>query len=285
MTGLSITTRDIKLFKGLSSYGMLSTKQVNVIYFKSIAITTVLRRLRLLEAGLYVKRLRGLESQDVLWVLTEKGALLAEVAVPKRHWSKSMLNHDFKLLQLRLAMEASGISRLWNPEHEIRAQIFKNNNFRDAKQKVIPDGLMSIERAGFKESVAVELELNLKNAKRYEETFRKYGGNQKIALIWYVAPTKTILKQVLSGWLKVKSLHRVPYLCMSFLDEVMKDPLQARLIGETNIRKIGEFWTVYGTRKSAHPPAHRVSGQGESKEERKIELNAGDDSVILKDVS
>ena len=234
MTRLTITSRDIELLKRLSVYGMLSTKQVNVLVFNSIAITTVLRRLRQLEAGFYVKRILGLESQDVLWVLTEKGASLAEVEVPKRHWSKSLLEHDFKLLQLRLAMEGCGVSHKWNPEHEIRAIIFKNNNFRDAKQKVIPDGLMSIERDGFKESVAVELELNMKSAKRYEEIFRKYAGNKNIPWIWYVAPTKSILKQVLAGWLKVKAVHRVPYLCMSYLHEVMKDPVQARLISNDN---------------------------------------------------
>lgn len=285
MTRLNVTARDIKLLRKLSVYGMLSTKQTNVLVFNSIAITTVLRRLRLLESSLYVKRIRGLDSQDVLWVLTEKGALLAEVEVPKRHWSKSLLDHDFKLLQLRLAMEGCGVAHSWHPEHEIRAQIFKNNNFRAAKEKVIPDGLMSIERAGFKESVAVEMELRLKSSKRYDEIFLKYSGNQKITWIWYVAPTKGILKQVLAGWLRVKAVHRVPYLCMSFLDEVMKDPLKARLIGESNQRKLGEFWTQTKSDLAAHPPAQGVSGQVQKNEVGKIELSAEDHTPIREDVA
>lgn len=285
MTRLTVTVRDIELLQKLSVYGMLSTKQVNALVFNSIAITTVLRRLRLLEAGFYVKRILGLESQDVLWVLTEKGALMAEVGVPKRHWSKSLLEHDFKLLQLRIAMEGCGVSRDWHPEHEIRAEIFKSNNFRDAKQKVIPDGLMSIERKGFKESVAVELELHMKNAKRYEEIFRKYAGNQKITWIWYVAPTKSILKQVLAGWLKVKAVHRVPYLCMSFIDEVMKDPIKARLISNDNQRKLGEFWIPEQSELPAHSPAQRVSGQSEKIEEGKVALSAEDHTPIRVDVA
>ncbi len=48
---LTITMRDIELLKKLSSYGMLSTKQIGAVVFNSIASTTVLRRLRLLEAG------------------------------------------------------------------------------------------------------------------------------------------------------------------------------------------------------------------------------------------
>jgi DNA-binding Lrp family transcriptional regulator len=61
-----MTPRDIYIIKKIAAYGMLTTKQINSVCFKSIATTTVLRRLRMLEDEKYIQRLRGLESQDIL---------------------------------------------------------------------------------------------------------------------------------------------------------------------------------------------------------------------------
>lgn len=280
-----ITARDVELFKKLSKYGMLSTKQVGQLVFKSIATTTVLRRLRLLEAGFYVKRIRGLESQDVLWVLQNRGAILAEVEVPKRHWSKNMLSHDFKLLSLRLALEASGISQNWTPEHLIRSNVFKKNGFRAAKEKLIPDGLMGIEVNGFSQSVAVELELTMKDTKRYEQIFRRYTDKRELHAIWYVGTTDGIVNLVYRTWRKVKSLYRLPNLYVSYLDEVMKDPLKARLLSEGEPKLIGNIWIPKLIEVTAHSPAQGVSSQHEKNQERKVELSAEDHTSNREDVA
>ena len=278
-----ITARDMELFKRLSEYGMLSSNQVRKLVFNSIALTTVLRRLRLLEAGFYVKSIRGLETQNVLWVLQDRGAKLAEVEVPKRHWSKNILPHDYKLLSLRLALEASGISHAWDPEHLIRSNVFKKNGFKAAKEKLIPDGLMSIEINGYRHSVAIELELERKSIKRYGEVFRRYSGKPNLFAIWYLAPRKDIWNTVYRCWRHYKTLYQLPTLYVSDLDEVMKDPLNARLLGEEAPKLIGKTWTPKLIEMPAHTPAQGVSTQSEKMEERKIELTAEDHTPIRKD--
>lgn len=45
------------------------------------------------------------------------------------------------------------------PEHEIRSKVYKKFGLRDAKNKLIPDGLMGVEVNEKKVSVAIELEL------------------------------------------------------------------------------------------------------------------------------
>ena len=110
---MNITNRDIDIFKLIANYGMLTTKQLNSICFNSIAMTTVLRRLRMLEDKKFINRLIGLESQEVVWVLQPKGAEKAGVSIPKRHWSKNLLEHDHKLISLRLSLECSGIAHSW----------------------------------------------------------------------------------------------------------------------------------------------------------------------------
>lgn len=280
-----ITARDIELFRKLSVYGMLSTKQVGQLVFNSIASTTVCRRLRLLEAGFYVKRIRGLESQDVLWVLADRGAKLAKVEAPKRHWSKNMLDHDFKLLSLRLALEGSGLAHSWKPEHEIRSDIFKKNGFRAAKEKLIPDGLMSVGVEGYNQTVAIEVELERKSIKRYGETFRRYSGKSNLYAIWYLAPRKDIRNTVFRCWKHYKNLYQLPTLYVSDLDEVMKDPMNATLFGEEAPKFIGKTWSSKVSVLGAHSPAQGVSSQQETSQERKVELTAEDHTPISEDVA
>lgn len=140
-----LTPRDKLLFRQLSNYGMLSTKQVTHLIFNDIATTTVLRRLRNLEDLNYVKRIQGPETQEVLWIITEKAAQIEGGELFKRYWNKNLLGHDFKLLRLRLELEKSGVAKSWVPEHEIRFLVFKKYTHKEAQRKLIPDGIMIAE--------------------------------------------------------------------------------------------------------------------------------------------
>jgi len=275
-----ITDRDLELFKNLSTYGILSTKLVKNIVFSSIATTTVLRRLRCLEERFYLKRILGLESQETLWTLTEKGAELAEVLMPKRHWSKTMLEHDFKLLKLRLALEESGVSHSWLPEHQIRSSVFQKNGIRGIKDKLIPDGLMGIEVDGKRMSIAVELELTLKNKDKLKQIVRKYQDTGGLHAVWYIAPTASILNAVWHEWNKGYGSNKF-YFYGSLLDQVMENPLEAKLIGGKPHRLVREAWSI----KPAHPPAQGVSILNEKNIEPKLELTTENHTPIFETVS
>jgi hypothetical protein len=263
-----LTLRDLELFKKLSSYAMLSSKQIGVLLFSSIEISTVLRRLRKLEDHRYLKRILGLESQDILWTITPKAAEAASVPIPKRHWSKNMLDHDFKLLSLRLALEGSGVAHSWLPEHEIRSSIFRSHGFRGAKQKLIPDGLMGIEVDDKRVSVAIELELTLKNKDKLRQTIRRYHNQSGIHAVWYIAPSMGILNSIFSLWHNMSSGADSTKLYVSLLEEVMKDPSKAQLGGHRPIRTVAQSWTM----KGAHSPAQGVGTQYEKKEEQRMGL-------------
>lgn len=275
-----ITDRDLDLFRKLSSYGILSTKLIGKLVFNSIATTTVLRRLRCLEQKFYLKRILGLESQETLWTLTEKASDLAEVLMPKRHWSKSMLEHDFTLLNLRLTLEGSGVSHSWMPEHQIRSSVFRKNGIRGIKDKLIPDGLMGIEVDGKKLSVAVELELTLKNSLKLKQIVRKYQDTGGLHAVWYIAPTASILNAVWREWNKGFGNKRFNFYG-SYLDQVMKNPLEARLLGEKPHRLVSEAWTI----KPAHPPAQGVSTLNKESIKQKLELTIKNHTPLFETVS
>jgi hypothetical protein len=61
-----ITNRDRLLLSQLHLYGMLATNQVRKIVFNDIAVTTVLRRLRILESKHLIKRIDGLSTAEKL---------------------------------------------------------------------------------------------------------------------------------------------------------------------------------------------------------------------------
>lgn len=276
---MNTTNRDIEIFKMIANYGMLSTKQINSICFNSIATTTVLRRLRMLEDKRYIQRLLGLESQDVLWVLLPKGAETAGISIPKRHWSKNLLEHDHKLISLRLGLEDSGIAHSWIPEHLIRANIFRKNDFRTAKEKLIPDGLMATMTDEKRLSVAIELELTLKNKDKLRTTLSRYKRQDGIVGVWYISPTTSLLSSISAAWNNLGGPPTWNRLYLSVLDDVMKNHLHAKVFGHGKGSRINELWTP----RPAHPSAQSVSKQNENQEQSLSEASPENHAPIYQD--
>lgn len=176
-----------------------------------------------MEEERFIKRLHGLESQEVLWTITGKAIQFGGGEHFKRYWNKNLLEHDFKLLRLRLLLEEQGIAKSWVPEHEIRFLVFKKYDLRTAKEKLIPDGLMVTETSFKKVSVAIELELTLKNKERLKEVLKRYLEKKDLTYIWYVCGSKMVANAVRDIWSKVKGCTTIQ-LKTSLWDEVMKTP-------------------------------------------------------------
>lgn len=278
---MKLTKRDQRLLKLLCSYGFLSTGQIEKHVFNSIATTTVLRRLRLLEKAQLLRRVIGLESHELLWMVTFKGAKIVRLVAPKSKWSKNMLEHDYKLIGLRIALEVSGIAHSWTPEHEIRSFIFKKNGLKGMKDRIVPDAFMAIVTNSLKSSVAIELELTLKNKTKLRKTLSRYLEKGKLHAIWYVAPKKSILDSVWRQWLAIGGLKSGIKFYASVLSEVMENPLKARLMGAKPHRQIEEIWQKKATRVDAQV----VSRTNEAKKENLKEVSEENHTPILENVS
>lgn len=154
-----------------------------------------------------------------------------------------MLEHDHKLVRLRIALEVSGISQSWTPEHEIRSFIVRKHGIKNMKDRIVPDAFMGIEVNGEKHSVAIELELTLKNKTKIRRTLSRYMERGKFHALWYVAPKKSILDSVWRQWLALGGKDSGIKLYASILSEVTAEPLKAKLMGEKPHRLIGDVWT------------------------------------------
>ena len=228
---IKLTKRDQELLNGLAQYGMFSTKRIIEIYFSGINFTTVLRRLRKLEAQNFIRRVGKLETNEFLWGVTSKGGELVGQEFFKTHWSKSMLEHDHKLVSLRLLLESLGVSKLWIPEHQIRSSIYKKYSLREAKNKLIPDGLMEALVKNYNETMAVELELNLKNKSRYQKIIYAYQGKDNLHAVWYIVSSRSILNCLKEYWSKSRSSYSKVRVYFSFLEEIKTLGTNAKMIG------------------------------------------------------
>lgn len=164
-----------------------------------------------------------------------------------------MLEHDHKLVGLRIALEMSGMAHSWTPEHEIRSFIFKKHGLRGMKDRIVPDGLMGIEVGGERHSVAIELELTLKNKTKLRKALGRYIEKGGFHALWYVAPKKSILDSVWRQWLAMGGQRSGIKLYASILSEVLAEPAKARLMGEKPHRPMSDVWTKL--------PAQVVSNQ------------------------
>lgn len=228
---VKLTKRDQELLKGLGQYGMFSTKQIVELYFREINSSTVLRRLRKLEAQSFIRRVGKLETNEFLWGVTSKGGELMGQEFFKTHWSKTMLEHDHKLVELRLILENLGISKAWMPEHQIRSNIYKKYSFREAKNKLVPDGLMEATVKNYNETMAIELELNLKNKSRYQKMIYAYQGKEGLHAVWYIVSSRSILNCLKDYWSKNRSSYSKVRVYFSFLEDIKALGVNAKMIG------------------------------------------------------
>jgi hypothetical protein len=266
----NITKRDEALIKRIAELGMLSTTQINEFFFKGVAKTTVLRRLRILEDANFLGRALWPYTKECLWIVTESAAKRVKVDIVKTKWSKHMIEHDYKLIALRLLLESVGVARGWMPEHVIRSHMFKKYGLRDIKNKTIPDGFIGIEVNGKMESVALELELTSKNKKRYRNIISHYQNKPNLFAVWYIVQSKSMLKSLREIWKKHASNYSGVQVYFSELDELMIDPLEASLVGLNSVIKLSKLFAPLEV-LAAQLPAQVVSTLIENNLEGKIQ--------------
>ncbi len=270
---MMLTQRDQILFDQLTTFALMTTKQIQKNVFCNIALTTVLRRLRVLEDEGYIQRIEGLANSELAWCVQLKACAATSDRVPKRHFNRANLAHDVKLTDLRIALEGRGLAHSWIPEHEIRSKMARSHGLNQMLGRNVPDGLMGIEYDGLKQSVAIELELNFKNQGRYKSIFDSYRHKQSLWGIWYLAANKSIGNNVDRIWRKRFGESRQPFLMWSRVDEVIHDPINATIHCYDKILVAGEVWKIKGAVPPAQVGALGVSSVSSEKIENRNELS------------
>jgi hypothetical protein len=253
-----LTKRDKVLLQVIQTCGIMTTKQIAKVRFPGIAMTTVLRRLRILKKAGLLQKIIGLDTLDRCWAVTSKAKRLHLEGPAKIHFPKSILDHDTKLTSLRIKMEGSRISRSWTPEHVLRSQFVIKEGLREAKRRVISDGIMEVEIDGRRHNVAIEMELSPKNQRRYEQIFLDYSLKNNLSFVWYLVPTRTFANQIFKACESRHVPKNGPTVLISYVDEVMRDPPVARIFNQRNTYLIKDLWAQKPAQQTAQPQSRET---------------------------
>lgn len=218
-----MTERDHKLMEGLSTYGVLSTRQINELFFQGIRKTTVLRRLRLLERRKCIRRLQGLPDGARAWCLTSAQAERLGLAFAFGHSNRNTIEHDVLLNDVRVSLKRVGVGENWTPEHVLRRQAMAKQRHVAREDRVIPDGLLTARQGENKYQIAVELELHAKTRRRYRKLFFDYKWKRSLWAIWYIVPHESIGRLVADEWQKQNN-GKHDTVIWSLLSDVLNDP-------------------------------------------------------------
>jgi len=254
---ITLTPRDKALLSDIREYGLHPTKRLAANHFPGVQHSTVLRRLRLLESASFIQKVPDLGGAGAAWGLTKAGAKLFPEA-SKVHFPRFIQEHDLKLAALRLRLEEVGLARAWRPEHEIRAKAVERWGRYSVPEISIPDGLMGVDAKGFREAVAIELELTAKNQQRYQKIFSDYFSKRQLWGFWYVVAKPTIGKQLVTAHKGFSSKSTKPCFFWSLLEEVMADPLRAHAHTLEGTFRVKDLWAAE-VPVAAYSPAQGMS--------------------------
>jgi hypothetical protein len=226
------TSRDSEMMKTVGRYGVLSTEQLAKIFFPNTALTTVRRRLRLLEDEDMIYRVSGLDNGGVAWALTKSEARKIGCMYPIRHFNRNSLKHDVLLSEVRHRLESIGMGESWVPEHVLKAQAYTNRSRDEDQTPFVPDALFSVRQKGESRVVALELELNGKHRKRYENILSRYRRKKTLWAVWYLVTTDALGKTLEKVWKEINGGRRNDLLMWSSLASFFKDPRETRVRSE-----------------------------------------------------
>jgi len=105
---LELQKRDHNLFRNLFKFGVMSTRQIASQVFSEIALTTVLRRLRLLLDHDLIICSGYLATGEKVWSISKLGAAAINESKIYKFSNMNTLQHDVCLTDIRFVLESLG---------------------------------------------------------------------------------------------------------------------------------------------------------------------------------
>ena len=194
---MKLQPRDLEILNIIQKYGVVSSSQIGQWFFAGVAKTTVLKRVRLLEKGNFIKRGVTLDDGTKTFYLGHQGRQHLQAEAFSLGTNRNTIDHDVLLSDIRRKLESFGLAKDVTPEFQMRSEIFRNHRYRNAKEQLIPDALMIEQVLSEPQAISVELELTIKSKARYKRIFEQYGSKKAITKIWYFCRDLRSLNKIL----------------------------------------------------------------------------------------
>lgn len=206
---MQLTKRDKALLCLLNRHNLLSTKQIHCRVFADLELTTVMRRLRKLQAGGFIVRLGMLPCRTWVWGCSQLSNELITGFASSSRTNLHTMNHDIQLAELRFLFEditrvddwfdIRHITRDALPEAFAKDYRRSSYNFTKGDAALVPDSLF----IGWKRKQAIpcalEVELSIKAAARYHRIFSNYSFRKTPKMIIYVVENDHIRNAIESA--------------------------------------------------------------------------------------
>src|SRR5690242_2521375 len=113
VAGARPTPRDMKLLRLLLDYGVISSHQIATWIFPGVEKTTVLRRLRRLEEGGWIRKRGTLPDGTAVFLIEPKGTRLLGENSRITTYPRHMLEHEIEINALRWTLSQMGVVKSW----------------------------------------------------------------------------------------------------------------------------------------------------------------------------
>lgn len=253
-----LTERDRRLLSGLDDFGVLSTRQIQKLFFQGINIRTLLRRLRILERRKLIQRASGLKRGLHVWTLTSIGLAFAGPGGVPCLINKNTLEHDICFNDIRIHLEGGGVGTHWKTSYYFKRIASQNKSSYDRNEDVIPDGLFAIKTPQGSQVFAVELKLHAKGKRRYRKVFKGYG-RKNIYRLWYWVSSESLGRRLAEEWKHHRPYQkRDEFLVWTPIDELLSDLRNVKLRSVEGSVLLHELCPLI---IPAHTTAHSVGGK------------------------
>lgn len=194
--GAAITSRDRKLLRVMFDYGILTSRQMSLWFFTGVRKTTVMRRLRRLEKGKYIRKRGTQPDGTAVYLIGETGAKYLGEGLQHTTYPFHQIEHEIQVADLRWRLESLGVVKSWMTERTLRSEIMKRNPSRERSKIVVPDALILFRDFLIPSGkVKLEMELHMKSNGRYQQRFRYF--DQSAIFTWYVVKTNSCGDKIL----------------------------------------------------------------------------------------
>ena len=209
-----LTGRDEKILSLLGEYGCVSAERIKAYFWNSTSTSRAhYRRLGVLRRRGLVENTIGDRAMTIGYRLTKRGKEVlrnspaANLRPANRRAYKTQFEHDQYLIDLRRILQESPIVKEFKTEAEVRKQLIDSNAKLLHWENLphIPDATFSLVMPGQTMRVALEVELTLKNKKRYAKIFRNHLLARTWEMVIYVVKDANFRDRLMATLNDIKS--------------------------------------------------------------------------------
>jgi hypothetical protein len=133
------------------------------------------------------------------------------------------------LSEVRYVLERAGVAHQWVSEYVLKTQSMRQQTHSRTSESFVPDALFSVRQKAESRVVALELELNPKHKKRYENILTRYRRKSTLWAVWYLVPSETLGLTIQNVWREINAGKRNDLLIWSKLDDLLRDPWNTKV--------------------------------------------------------